>query len=194
MFTGIVHNIGAVESFKGKTLALKAAFPRQRPGDSVAVNGACLTIISAKRGRLVFEVSAETLRLTNLGALGPGARVNLEPALRLGERLGGHLVSGHVDARARVLEVKKLSKAFLRFRAELPKALRRLVALKGSIAVDGVSLTVTRVRKNYFETVLVPYTLERTTLGDRKKGDLLNLEADLIARYVRSALRGISRC
>lgn len=192
MFTGIIQSLGRVRAVGRSTLEIDAAggdFFKVRAGDSVAVNGACLTVVPPlKRGRLRFQVSEETFRLTNLGALKPGSAVNLEPALKAGDALGGHLVSGHVDARAKVLELEPLREGFVRFRVELPAALKGLVALKGSVSIDGTSLTVTAVSKTWLETVLVPHTLESTNLGARKAGDVVNLEADILARYVRAAL------
>lgn len=187
MFTGIVSHAGIVKKAGGSTLGIATKI-KARLGDSVAVNGACLTVCRRKGGVLFFDLSDETLRLTNLALLKPGARVNLEPALRAGDALGGHLVSGHVDAPARVLEFQPLREGFARLRVELPAVLRGLAALKGSIAVDGVSLTVTAAGKGYFETVLVPHTLAQTTLGRAKPGTVFNLEVDMIARYVRSIL------
>ena len=191
MFTGIIQTLGRVRSISRSTLEVEAAVRDLKAGDSVAVNGACLTIVPPlKKGRLSFQVSDETWRLTNLGALKTGSPVNIEPALKAGDALGGHLVSGHVDARAKVLELEKLANGFTRFRVELPAALRGLVALKGSVCMDGTSLTVTGVSKTWLETVLVPHTLKNTNLGAKKKGDVVNLEAYLLARYVRAALRG----
>lgn len=189
MFTGIIQSLGRVRAVGRSSLELDAPLKGLRGGDSVAVNGACLTVVPpVKKGRLFFEVSAETFRLTNLGSLKPGDPVNLEPALKAGDALGGHLVSGHVDARAKVLEIRRLADGFTRFRVELPAALEGLVALKGSICIDGTSLTVTGVSDGWLETVLVPHTLENTNLGARRAGDVVNLEADLLARYVRAAL------
>ena len=183
MFTGIIQAVGTVHA-RGRTgLAVKTPL-RARPGDSVAINGACLTITRPpKSGTLSFDVSNETLRLTNLGSLAPGDPVNVEPALKAGDALGGHMVSGHVDARGAVLEHETLPEGFTRLRVQLPPALNGLVALKGSVAIDGVSLTVTKVAPKWFETVLVPHTLSHTNLSARKAGDVVNLEADLIARY-----------
>lgn len=161
---------------------------RASRGESVAVNGACLTVTRRGAGILSFDVSQETFRLTNLSRLSKGSRVNLERSLRLGDTLGGHLVSGHVDAPGLILFIKKLPKGFARYRVSLPPALRGFAAYKGSIAIDGVSLTVTAVGRDWFETVLIPETMKRTTLGRVKPGDPVNLEADTIARYVRAAL------
>ncbi len=187
MFTGLIRCVGVVGRNAGKDLEVRVAL-RARPGESVAVSGACLTVTGCARGTLRFEVGPETRRLTNLSRRPPGARVNLEPSLRLGEALGGHLVSGHVDAAAEVSEISALPGGFARLAVGLPPALRGLLAIKGSIAVDGVSLTVTRVSGRTFETMLVPHTLGATTLGELRRGALVNLEADMLARYVRSAL------
>jgi riboflavin synthase len=189
MFTGIIQAVGTVAARSRSGLQVKAAL-RARPGDSVAVNGACLTITKPTRGTLSFDVGEETWRLTNLGSLDKGAKVNLEPALRAGDPLGGHLVSGHVDARAKVLEHAAAEKGFTRLRIELPKALKGLVALKGSVTINGVSLTVTRVSRASFEVMLVPHTLAHTNLAGLTAGSDCNLEADLIARYVRGILQG----
>lgn len=204
MFTGIIKDVGTVTANKRRALEVLTAL-KCGLGDSVAVNGACLTVsrvyrrvrdaqsrrrrgAAAGNGRLSFDMSDETLRLTNLGDLKSGAPVNLEPSLRAGDPLGGHLVSGHVDARAKILAFKPLPAGFTRLRVEIPQALKGLVALKGSISVDGVSLTVTAVGRGFFETVLVPHTLKSTNLGRRGKGEAVNLEADLLARYVKTAL------
>jgi len=195
MFTGIIRQLGTVDSFRGPRLRVRARLGARGAGElgkpalgaSIAVSGVCLTVVKRSAAVLDFDVSAETLRLTTLGDLEPGAPVNLEPSLRLSDFIGGHLVSGHVDARARVLEVERLPNAFTRLAVELPAPLRKLVAYKGSIAVDGVSLTVTRVSNRSFETVLIPETLSRTTLGTAKPGSRVNLEADVLARYAARA-------
>jgi riboflavin synthase len=189
MFTGIISRVGRVQAADSHRLKIRASLPKARPGDSVSVNGACLTVTAPLRGGVLnFDVSEETWRLTNLRDLRPGGRVNLEPALRVGSALGGHFVSGHVDANGEILAMEPLPGGFRRLRVSLPSAMRSLVALKGSIAIDGISLTVTAVGRNYFETVLVPHTLKGTNLGARRKGESVNLEADLLARYVSAAL------
>lgn len=193
MFTGIVQRLGRVEARRGGRLAVDAGPGRVDIGASVAVSGVCLTVVR-RRGRILdFDVSPETLRLTTLGSLKPGGPVNLEPSLRPADLLGGHLVGGHVDATGRVLETRTLRDGNRRVRVSLPKPLAPLVAHKGSIAVDGVSLTVTRVAKRWFETVLIPHTLQRTTLGARRPGDAVNLEADTLARYVYNILKATRR-
>jgi len=188
MFTGIIQKVGKVEAMRGSSLRVSAAL-NPRPGDSVAINGVCLTVTADRRkNSLSFDVSQETLDRTNLGSLTPGAVVNIEPALRAGDPLGGHLVSGHVDATAKMLEKEALPDGFVRIRIELPSTFAGLVVLKGSIAVDGVSLTVTKVGRGFFETVIVPHTLAQTNLASRRPGERVNLEADMLARYVRAAL------
>jgi riboflavin synthase len=193
MFTGIVEKMGVVVSRKGRELAVKAGLGRVPRGASVAVNGTCLTVVGRPGPVLTFDVSPETDRLTNLRALRAGDPVNLERPLRLGAEIGGHMVSGHVDGTARLLEKESLTRGFARLRVALPKPLAAFTALKGSVTVDGVSLTVSRVGRGWFECQLIPETLQRTTLGVRKPGDLLNLEADLIARHVARALEAVRR-
>lgn len=193
MFTGIVEKKGVVVSRKGRELKVRAGLGRVPRGASVAVNGTCLTVVGRPGAVLAFDVSPETDRLTNLRTLRAGDPVNLERPLRLGAEIGGHMVSGHVDGTARLLEKEALTRGFARLRVALPKALDAFVALKGSVTVDGVSLTVSRVGRGWFECQLIPETLQRTTLGVRKPGDLLNLEADLIARHVARALEAVRR-
>jgi riboflavin synthase len=148
-------------------------------GDSVSINGACLTAVAADDGVLAFDVVAETLRRTSLGRLAPGSRVNVEPALRAGEPLGGHLVQGHVDGvgRVRRVDVEGLE-------IEAPERLLRYCVEKGSIAVEGVSLTVAGLGEGSFSVALIPHTREATTLGEVSEGDELNLEADMLAKHV----------
>ncbi len=177
MFTGIVQAVGRIISVKPFVLdAGNLPLADVKVGDSICVQGACLTVTKKRGKRLSFDVSHETLECTTgLDRVGP---VNLEKALRLADRLGGHLVSGHVDGIGRLLQTKG---SVYVFRA--PKAVARYVAPKGSICIDGVSLTVNRVRGADFEVNLVPHTLKVTTLARLKPGTEVNLEADLIARY-----------
>ncbi len=190
MFTGIIQSTGRVTARGKSSLVVAARLRGLRAGDSVAVNGTCLTVKPPlKTARLAFDVSDETWARTTLGALAPGDAVNLEPALKAGDPLGGHIVSGHVDARGKILELAAQPEGFARLRVSLPAPLRGLVALKGSIAVDGVSLTVSALGRGYFEAALVPHTLAMTNLGARRRGQWVNLEADVIARYVRAALK-----
>jgi len=178
MFTGIVQAVGRIEKLKPLQISSgRLLLADVRIGDSVCVQGCCLTVVKKAKSRLWFDVSKETLRVT-AGLDRPG-RVNLEKSLGLGDKLGGHLVTGHVDGVARLIGVKKSVYTF-----EAPKKLARYVARKGSICIDGVSLTVNRVKGRTFEVNLIPHTLKVTTLGRLAKGDPVNLEVDLIARYV----------
>lgn len=191
MFTGIVQGKGRCVDLrpKGSSLEIWIEAPflaEVRPGDSVAVNGVCLTVTGSDDGRLAFTAVPETLRVTTLGHLRPGDEVNVEPALRWGSPLGGHLVMGHVDGTGTVLAVTPQDAGVL-MELAAPEALAPFLVPKGSIAVDGVSLTVVAVEGHRFTVALVPHTLERTTLGRRKPGDRVNLEVDWLARY---AVRG----
>ncbi len=196
MFTGLVETVGAVSGVSargaGARLGVRVVWPhgdRQAAGDSVAVNGACLTVLEPSEGGFAADLSPETLRRTVLGSLAPGAPVNLERALRLGDRLGGHLVQGHVDAVVRVLSVRS-SGAFATVRVELPAALEREVAVKGSVALDGVSLTVSETGPGWFEVAVIPETLRVTTLGGWRGGERVHLETDVLAKYVGRQLQG----
>lgn len=200
MFTGIVRGVGrlAERELRGGDARLRfeaaALAPASLlPGASVSVNGCCLTVTEALTNGFRADASPETLKRTTLGTLALGARVNLEPALALGEALGGHLVSGHVDGVGEVL-VREPDGRALRFRLRAPVALARFLASKGSIAVDGVSLTVNEVADAEFGVAIVPATLERTILADYAVGTRVNLEADLLARYLARLLdaRGIA--
>jgi riboflavin synthase len=176
MFTGIVERIGRVLR-PGRRLVVQTGFRDLVPGESVAVNGVCLTVARLQDDQAGFDLVPETLARTNLGRLRRGSAVNLERALRLGERLSGHIVQGHVDGTGRVLEVRPLLKIGTPLAPELVS--------KGSIAVDGVSLTVVDVEPDAFTVALIPTTRRRTTLGRLKKGDLVNLELDILAKLVR---------
>jgi riboflavin synthase len=176
MFTGIVERIGRVVR-PGRRLVVQTGFRDLVPGESVAVNGVCLTVARLQDDQAGFDLVPETLARTNLGRLRRGSAVNLERALRLGERLSGHIVQGHVDGTGGVLEVRPLLKIGTPLAPELVS--------KGSIAVDGVSLTVVDVEPDAFTVALIPTTRRRTTLGRLKKGDLVNLELDILAKLVR---------
>ena len=191
MFTGIISVLGKVEKREGAELFIRAGIKKPALGASIAISGVCLTVVSTKRDVHQFEVGPETWARTNLGSLKTGSAVNVETSLRLGDEIGGHFVSGHVDATAAILALEPWTEGFWRLRAELPESLRGLVARKGSIAVDGISLTVTAVSTKRFEIMLVPHTLSNTTLGGRKPGDRVNLEADPLARYALAAARSL---
>ncbi|HLV65235.1 MAG TPA: riboflavin synthase [Polyangiaceae bacterium] len=187
MFTGIVQARGSIRertgSGGGLRLGIVAPFASLALGESIAVNGVCLTVERVVADGFEADVSAETVRCTTLGALSAGAAVNLERALAAGDRLGGHLVSGHVDGLVRVVAVEPVGDA-LRATLRAPDALARYIAPKGSVALDGVSLTVNAVSGDTFEIMLIPHTLAVTTLGAFAPGLELNLEVDLVARYV----------
>lgn len=190
MFTGIVQATGTVvrkESRDGDLrLALRApelGADAIALGDSIAVSGCCLTVVERAGDTLAFDASNETLSLTTLGALAVGDRVNLEQALRLSDRLGGHLVSGHVDGIGRIVAIEPDARS-QRWRIAAPQDLLRYIAAKGSVCVDGVSLTVNAVAGDVFEVNLIPHTVAHTTFRERRAGDRLNLEIDLLARYV----------
>jgi riboflavin synthase alpha subunit len=188
VFTGIVRELGRIVSAQenggGVRLRIQATETAgvAAPGDSVAVNGCCLTVTAVADGALEFDAVPETLDRTTLGGLGQGAEVNLEPALRAGEPLGGHFVQGHVDGRGRVAALDREGDG-ARLRLELGAELLRYCVEKGSIAIDGVSLTIAALHDDGVEIALVPFTLEHTTLAGRRPGDDVNVEVDLLAKY-----------
>jgi riboflavin synthase len=182
VFTGIVRELGRVDSFDDGRLVVACAI-EAGPGDSVAVDGVCLTVVDARDGRLVFDVISETRARSKAFA----GEVNVEPALRAGEPLGGHLVQGHVDGVGVVRAVQREGEGGRATIAAAPELLR-YCAEKGSIAVDGVSLTVAAVENGAFMVVLVPHTLRATTLGTLRPGDQVNLEVDIVAKYVERLL------
>jgi len=193
MFTGLVAEMWEVDSLRpsgtGMTLALKAgpAAEGAEVGDSIAVSGVCLTVTSIDRGKLSFDVSAETLNSTGLGGLRPGGKVNIEPSLRADGKLGGHFVTGHVDAVGRIRGIEKDGETW-RIEVSAPEEVLRYLVDKGSVAMDGVSLTVVKVFRDYFSLVIIPHTAMITTIGKKKAGDEVNLEADIIGKYVYSFL------
>ena len=188
VFTGIVRELGRVVSAQenggGVRLRIQAGATASTaaPGDSVAVNGCCLTVTAVAEGTLDFDAVAETLARTTLGGLDQGAEVNLESALRAGEPLGGHFVQGHVDGRGRVAALDRDNDS-ARLRLELAPELLRYCVEKGSVAIDGVSLTIAALGDDCVEIALVPFTLEHTTLARLSAGDEVNVEVDLLAKY-----------
>ena len=198
MFTGLVEAMGVVERVRseppGVRLTLREAEVLRdvEIGDSIAINGCCLTAVSAGEGLAEFEAGTETLARTNLGSLVPGRQVNLERSLKVGDRLGGHFVTGHIDGLGWLdRRTTEGEWATLWFRA--PRRLTRQMASKGSIAVDGVSLTLVAVEAERFSVALIPHTLQVTTLGRLQEGDAVNLETDLLAKYVEQQLRPARR-
>jgi riboflavin synthase len=196
MFTGIIQAVGTLAGMqlRGGDMRLhistgKLELASVQLGDSIATNGVCLTVVELPGDGYVADVSRETLALSTLSSLAPGARVNLEKALTLNTPLGGHLVSGHVDGVGRVLDRRDDARS-VRFRIEAPAELARYIAHKGSICVDGASLTVNSVNGNQFELNIVPHTLQETIMEGYAPGTRVNLEVDLVARYLERLLMG----
>jgi riboflavin synthase len=196
MFTGLVSATAKVRSLEsrapGTLLSIEkpSGWNDVAEGESLAVSGVCLTVLpSGAAGELRFDVSPETLARSTLGALRPGERVNLERALAAGERFGGHLVAGHVDATTRVTRIVP-SGDFWTISFSLDPVWARYLVEKGSVALDGISLTVAALRDREFDVAVIPHTLNATALGDRRVGDLLNVEVDLLGKYVERILEG----
>lgn len=193
MFTGLIEDLGTLLEIgaggNAAKVTVKTSLPinELRLGESIAVNGACLTVTGFATGQFSADVSPETLAKTTLGSLPRGTRVNLERALRLCDRLGGHLVSGHVDGQARIVERTRQGNAW-RFVMQLDEELARQLVAKGSVAVDGISLTVNEVARDRFAVMVIPHTLEQTTLMGLQVGALVNIETDLIGKYVARLL------
>jgi riboflavin synthase len=194
VFTGIVEELGEVvrrTESGGDSAVIAVRGPRvttdARPGDSIAVNGVCLTVIEVADGTFTADVMGETLRRSSLGTLRPGDVVNLERAVTPATRLGGHLVQGHIDGAGEILG-REPAAQWEMLRCGVPSQLARYVAEKGSIAVDGVSLTVVACGDDWFAVGLIPTTLKRTTLGHKRVGDLVNIEVDVVAKYVERLL------
>jgi len=197
MFTGIVSDVGKVREVADegdRRFAIATSYDTASiaEGASIACAGVCLTVVGKGAGHFAITVSAETLARTTLGGWRPGTRVNLERPLRLGDELGGHLVTGHVDDVAVLIGVRPEG-ASLRWTVEAPAGLAPFIAEKGSVALDGVSLTVNEVAGRHFGVNLIPHTLAHTTLGAIAPGDRLNLEIDILARYVQRLVPGVPR-
>lgn len=190
MFTGIIQEMGVVQDVKQKKnlsvlrIKTKKAAAGVKIGDSISINGTCLTVIFKAKTMLSFAVMEETLKRTTLGAIKSKDCVNLEKALRIGDRLDGHFVTGHIDNVGKLL--KKVEREnYIEFQISTPKEIKPYMVEKGSICIDGVSLTVGQVKTNWFSVYLIPHTAKITTLGLKKEGDLVNLEADLLAKYIQ---------
>ncbi|TWT82883.1 Riboflavin synthase [Planctomycetes bacterium CA13] len=193
MFTGLVEAMGRLAELRneppGKRFAIDAGIVAEgvKVGDSVAINGCCLTVVAANGTMLEFEAGEETLSRTNLGKLSADSGVNLERSLAIGDRLGGHYVTGHIDGQG-ILRDRRDDPPWATLTFEVPKRLTSQIASKGSIAVDGVSLTIVDADADSFSVALIPHTLDMTTLGKLTKGDQVNLETDVLAKYVQRSL------
>lgn len=193
MFTGLIEEVGKVVGIErggaAARLSVASKLPAEeiRLGDSIAVNGVCLTVVTRGGNTVTFDVSPETLERSAFRALRPGSSVNLERALRLSDRLGGHIVSGHVDCVAILAERREVSGNIV-FVFTLPREFARYVVEKGSIAIDGISLTVNTVSADGFAVNVIPHTAERTTLREKAVGDAVNIEVDILAKYVERLL------
>ncbi|HYL66238.1 MAG TPA: riboflavin synthase [Nitrosopumilaceae archaeon] len=194
MFTGIIEGRGIVTKFAIKTQNRSAAkitidlgnlTKGLRIGDSVAINGVCLTATHVSKKQTEFEMIGETLKKTNLGMIKSGDRVNIERSLKVGERMEGHFVLGHIDGTGKIIKIEKLSNE-IKFWIELPKDLAKFVVKKGSITIDGISLTLVDVLKNKISICIIPHTLKITNLGSKKIGDKVNIETDILGKYVIS--------
>ncbi len=182
MFTGIIEDLGTVDSMAKGVITVKTRLADIAIGDSVAINGICLTATAVKNTILSFDFTPETLSVTTISTLKIGEKVNLERAMKASGRLGGHIVSGHVEAIGGVLSVTRTGNSHV-FKFSLPENIERYVVAKGSIAIDGISLTVVETGKDWFTVSVIPHTMDTTTLQTRKRGMKVNLEADILARY-----------
>ena len=190
MFTGIIKEVGLVKAIKaqekGKVITIECPklSQKKKVDESIAVNGTCLTVTAIDNSNLSFYIINESLEKTNLGTLKEGSRVNLEPALELNQGLDGHMVLGHIDTTANVLKLENGSLTI-----KTPKEYQKYIAYKGSITINGVALTIAKLEENYFTVELIPHTLKHTTLQELQKGHKVNIEVDLIARYLDRLLR-----
>ena len=195
MFTGIVEEIGTINKVQKKTdlstitVKAKKVLSGARLGDSIAIDGVCLTVVAKTKTTLAFDVMRETLKKSTLGRCKIGSHVNLERALKANDRISGHFVTGHVDAMAEVSKVVT-SPNYKEVQIKIPKGLKKFIVTKGSICINGVSLTVGEVKANQFSVYLIPFTEEQTTFGLLKKADRVNIEIDILARYIQNQRGG----
>lgn len=189
MFTGIVEETGSIDRLAPRHLTVKAETVLEglKLGDSISINGTCLTVVDLGQGTFSADLSPETLRRTSLGSLSDGGLVNLERAVAVGDRMGGHIVQGHVDGTGRISSIKSEDDCII-VRIRAPKRLMTYIVEKGFIAVDGISLTVVKKGRSSFSLSVIPYTLQYTNLRVKAVGDRVNLEADIVAKYVESLL------
>ncbi len=198
MFTGLIEEVGTVSELRKTSKEARLTVECNRIagetaiGDSISVNGVCLTVIEILGNKLTFDVSSETLKRTNIGSLKSGDKVNLERALQVGGRLGGHIVQGHIDTTTKITAIKREQKGFI-FQFQLPQDFKHLIVEKGSIAIDGVSLTIANVKSSSFSVAVIPHTYENTNLRFRKPGDKVNVELDIIGKYVEALVKNFRR-
>lgn len=189
MFTGLIREVGEITCIQrrsgGAVLSLKAdeIASTSEQGDSISVNGACLTVVNKNKNELSFDLSEETLRSTNLGSLKTGTKVNLEPSLSPDSKIGGHFVTGHVDTVGKIRSKVNIGD-MLKVEIEAPAHIVKFLVEKGSVAIDGISLTIVDVLKNSFTVMIIPYTAKLTTLGFKGSGDIVNIEVDILGKYV----------
>lgn len=191
MFTGIIEDVGVVQKAAASILLIRTILTGIRKGDSISINGTCLTVTktvnSARIPVLSFDVSPETVQRTNLGELRAGSNVNLERALRAGDRFGGHIMTGHIEDKGKLVRKERIEKSWI-FTFTLDRHLRRYIVPKGSVGVDGISLTVVDCGSDFFTVSVIPHTMKNTNLGSRKLGDNVNIEPDILAKYIESML------
>ena len=198
MFTGIVEELGIVKSLvkaeAGAKLVVesKVCVSDAKIGDSISINGVCLTVVDIKTGLLSFDISKESLDRSNLGKLKAQERVNVERSLKADSRLGGHFVTGHIDTTGKIV-LKERQGEFIRIKIEIPEPFMAFLVEKGSIAVDGISLTVNSVKNKSFSALLIPHTLSITTFGNRNIGDFVNIETDILAKYTQKLISKTSK-
>jgi riboflavin synthase len=197
LFTGIIEELGEVESLANQTAGARLRVRCARvladlkPGSSIAVNGVCLTAVEIGRDAFSADLAPETLRRSNLGDLGSGARVNLERPLLPTDRLSGHIVQGHVDGTGELLELNQLGDENWWLKIRVPAELDRYLVFKGSIAIDGISLTIASLERDVLSVTIIPHTYQNTTLGTHKTGDRVNLECDVLAKHVEKLLESL---
>ncbi len=195
MFTGIIEELGEVRAIEAKgkesrlTIKAKKALEDAGLGDSISINGVCLTVVNISKGSFSADVSLETLKVTNLGNLKIGDKINLERSLKITDRLGGHIVSGHVDGIG-IIKEKKIEESTIYPWIEVTDDLCKYMVLRGSIAVDGVSLTIAGIKNNRFKVAIIPHTASITTIGIKGIGDSVNIEVDIVAKYIEKILSG----
>lgn len=192
MFTGLVEKVGLVESLRNGRLIIKAGFDEVKVGDSIAVNGVCLTVVKIEKDRLSFDLSEETLSRSNLKLLKPGDLVNLERALRASDRLGGHILQGHVDFTAPIVELIRRGEHWS-LKVSIKEGYEVYFVEKGSVGIDGISLTINSIEGGLIHMNIIPYTYENTNLKARRIGDMVNVEVDIIGKYVVNYLSKVRK-